>query len=56
MGSNFSDTVLAEENVPNVPAPGIWHDWLSNCDVEAEENEMVIDLPEYEARVLVFRE
>jgi 1,4-alpha-glucan branching enzyme len=51
--ANFSDSLLSGYNVPNFPAAGIWHEWMGDDDVEGGKDEMVIDLPEYEARVFV---
>ncbi len=51
--ANFSDNYLGEYKVPNFPAAGTWHEWMVDYDVEVGENESAIDLPEYEARVLV---
>jgi 1,4-alpha-glucan branching enzyme len=53
--ANFSDNILSGYHVPNFPAAGNWHEWMSNCDVEAGNDELVIDLPEYEAKVLVWQ-
>lgn len=52
--ANFSDKSLAGYKVPNFPAPGIWRDWTGNKDIEAGEDGLMIDLPEYEAKVLVW--
>jgi 1,4-alpha-glucan branching enzyme len=51
--ANFSDNYLGEYKVPNFPAAGTWHERMGDYDVEVGENESAIDLPEYEARVLV---
>jgi 1,4-alpha-glucan branching enzyme len=51
--ANFSDNYLGQYKVPNFPAAGTWHEWMVDYDVEVGENESAIDLPEYEARVLV---
>jgi 1,4-alpha-glucan branching enzyme len=51
--ANFSDQFLGGYKVPNFPAAGTWHEWMGDYDVEAGENEIAIDLPEYEAQVLV---
>ena len=51
--ANFSDTYLARYKIPNFPATGTWHEWAGDCVVEAREDGLTIDLPEYEAKVLV---
>jgi 1,4-alpha-glucan branching enzyme len=51
--ANFSDQFLGGYKVANFPAAGTWHEWMGDYDVEAGENEIAIDLPEYEARVLI---
>ena len=51
--ANFSDNYLGGYKVPNFPVAGTWHEWMGDYDVEAGDNEIAIDLPEYEARILV---
>lgn len=53
--ANFSESLLSGYKVPNFPADGIWQEWIGNYDVEARENEIALDLPEYEARVFVLQ-
>lgn len=50
---NFSDKDLAGYKVPNFPAAGTWHELIGNRDVEAGEDSLTIDLPKYEAKVLI---
>jgi 1,4-alpha-glucan branching enzyme len=50
---NLSGNFLKDYTVPHIPADGTWHEWVSNFDVEVSGNTLVIDLPEYEAKVLV---
>lgn len=50
---NFSDNYLADYQVPLFPKNGTWHEWTGNYDIEVEEEQLTIDLPEYEAKVLV---
>ncbi len=50
---NFSDRHLADYRIPNFPANGTWHEWTGNYDVNVENNKLMIDLPEYEAKVFV---
>jgi 1,4-alpha-glucan branching enzyme len=50
---NFSDSTLNGYKVPHFPVAGTWYEWIGGSNIEAGENEIVIDLPAYEARVLV---
>lgn len=52
---NFSDNYLAGYSVPNFPANGNWHEWTGNYDVESGDNNIILDLAEYEAKVLVWQ-
>ena len=54
MVANFSDQFLAGYRVPRFPANGTWHEWTGNYDLEAGEDQILIDLPEYEAQVFVW--
>lgn len=51
--ANFSNQYLAGYRVKNFPQGGTWHEWTNDYDQEAGEAEMMIDLPEYEAKVFV---
>ena len=51
--ANLSGNFLKDYTIPHIPADGIWHEWSSDYDVEISSNTLVIDLPEYEAKVLV---
>jgi len=51
--ANFSGRYLTKYRVPNFPVTGTWYEWLTNSEVEAGEDGLVIDLPEYEAKVFV---
>jgi 1,4-alpha-glucan branching enzyme len=51
--ANFSDQFLAGYTVPNFPDNGTWHEWTGDYDLEAGDNQIMIDLPEYEAKVFV---
>ncbi|HAX75992.1 MAG TPA: alpha-amylase, partial [Cyanobacteria bacterium UBA11372] len=53
--ANFSDNYLAGYTVPNFPADGTWHEWTHDFDVESGNGQIMIDLPEYEAKVLVWQ-
>jgi 1,4-alpha-glucan branching enzyme len=53
--ANFSDQFLAGYTVPNFPENGTWHEWTGDYDVESGENNIMIDLPEYEAKVFVWK-
>jgi len=52
--ANFSDQFLAGYQVPHFPANGTWHEWTGNYDLEAGDDQILIDLPEYEAQVFVW--
>lgn len=52
---NFSEHYLAGYQVPNFPANGTWHEWTGNYDVESGDNNIMIDLPEFEAKVFVWQ-
>ncbi|MBD2183942.1 alpha amylase C-terminal domain-containing protein [Planktothrix sp. FACHB-1355] len=52
---NFSNNALLGYQIPNFPAAGKWRDRINNCDVEAGEN-LTLDLPEYEGKVLVYQD
>ncbi|MGV2827865.1 alpha-amylase family glycosyl hydrolase [Myxosarcina sp. GI1(2024)] len=51
---NFSDRFLAGYKVSNFPKNGTWHEWTGNYDIEAGENQIQIDLAEYEAKAFVW--
>jgi 1,4-alpha-glucan branching enzyme len=53
--ANFSDQYRAGYTVPNFPANGTWHEWIGDYDVEAGDENIMIDLPEFEAKVLVWQ-
>jgi 1,4-alpha-glucan branching enzyme len=51
--ANFSDQCIAGYKVSNFPAAGTWREWTSNIDIEVGD-ELIIDLPEYQAKVFVW--
>ncbi len=51
---NCSGDFLAGYTVPDLPEDGTWHEWTKNFDVTVEGGNLMIDLPEYEAQVLVW--
>ncbi|BAZ46661.1 alpha amylase catalytic region [Chondrocystis sp. NIES-4102] len=51
--ANFSDNFLQNYSLDNFPQSGTWHEWTNNYDVEAKDGKLLIDLGEYEAKVLV---
>lgn len=53
--ANFSDQYLAGYTVPNFPENGTWHEWTGDYDIEAGDHQIMIDLPEYEAKVFVWQ-
>ena len=52
---NWSENYLAGYSVPNFPENGTWHEWTGNYDIESGDNNIMIDLPEYEAKVFVWQ-
>lgn len=53
--ANFSENYLGGYSVPHFPANGTWHEWTGNYDVESGDDNIMIDLPEYEAKVFVWQ-
>ncbi|MEG4321939.1 MULTISPECIES: alpha-amylase family glycosyl hydrolase [unclassified Microcoleus] len=53
--ANMSENYLAGYSVPHFPANGTWHEWTGNYDVESGDDNIMIDLPEYEAKVFVWQ-
>lgn len=53
--ANLSENYLAGYSVPHFPANGTWHEWTGNYDVESGDDNIMIDLPEYEAKVFVWQ-
>ena len=53
--ANFSDQYLKEYQVPNIPENGTWHEWTRDYDIQAENNQLTIDMGEYEAQVFVWQ-
>lgn len=53
--ANFSDNYYAGYTVPNFPANGTWHECTYNYDVESGNDQMMMDLAEYEAKVFVWK-
>lgn len=51
--ANFSDDFLGGYTVSNFPENGTWHEWTGDYDVEASEQQIMLDLGGYEAKVLV---
>jgi len=53
--ANFSDSFLADYTIPGFPENGTWHEWTGDYDVEVHAQQLVTDLPEYEAKVFVWQ-
>ena len=51
---NCSNSYIADYEVTDLPEDGDWHEWTKNYDVKVEGGRAVMDLPEYEAQVLVW--
>jgi 1,4-alpha-glucan branching enzyme len=52
--ANCSGSYLADYTVKNFPQSGTWHEWVHDYDVTVDGAELTLDLPEYEAKVLVW--
>ena len=51
---NFSANFLQDYQINHCPQSGTWHEWTQNYDVEAQSDKLIIDIGEYEAKVLVY--
>ena len=51
--ANLSPDFHKNYTVPNFPVNGTLHEWEHNYDITAENNKATLDLPPYEAKVLV---
>ena len=52
--ANFSDNFLGDYQIPNFPATGTWHEWTYDYDVEVNDDCLITDLGESEAKVFVW--
>jgi 1,4-alpha-glucan branching enzyme len=53
---NFSNQYLKGYQIPHFPANGNWHEWTRNYDVQSGDNQLTIDMGEFEAQVFVWRQ
>jgi 1,4-alpha-glucan branching enzyme len=53
--ANFSDRFLADYEISEFPIDGTWHEWTGDYDIEAQNNTLMTDLGEYEAKVFVWK-
>jgi 1,4-alpha-glucan branching enzyme len=53
--ANFSDNYLAGYQVAHFPGNGTWHEWTGDYDIESGDDNILVDLPEYEAKVFVWQ-
>jgi 1,4-alpha-glucan branching enzyme len=53
--ANFSDRFLAGYEISEFPIDGTWHEWTGDYDIEAQNNTLMTDLGEYEAKVFVWK-
>ncbi len=51
---NCSNSYIADYEITDLPEDGSWHEWTKDYDVQVEGGRAVMDLPEYEAQVLVW--
>ena len=52
--ANCSDNYLADYTVSDLPEDGTWHEWTNSYDLQVADGCLTLDLPEYEAKVLVW--
>ncbi|KPQ36448.1 MAG: 1,4-alpha-glucan branching enzyme [Phormidesmis priestleyi Ana] len=52
---NCSNNYIADYTVSNLAEDGTWHEWTKNYDIQVEGGNLTMDLPEYEAQVLVWQ-
>lgn len=52
--ANCSDQYLADYTVTHFPKSGTWHEWTRDYDLAVAGAELTLDLPENEAKVLVW--
>lgn len=53
--ANFSECLLENYQIPQWPENGIWHEWTKDYDVESQNNQITINLGDYEAQVFVWQ-
>ncbi|MBD2070110.1 alpha amylase C-terminal domain-containing protein [Leptolyngbya sp. FACHB-671] len=53
--ASFSDQFRADYQIPHFPANGTWHEWTKNYKVESQNDQLTINLGEYEAQVLIWQ-
>jgi 1,4-alpha-glucan branching enzyme len=52
--ANFSDRYLGGYQIPDFPANGTWHEWTKDYDIQSDDNQLTVDLGEYEAQVFIW--
>lgn len=53
--ANFSDNDHPGYTLPNFPVDGTWHEAISNQEVKASAGKLMLDLSQWEAKVLLWR-
>lgn len=53
--ANFSNQYLAGYRIPDFPTNGTWHEWTKDYDIQSDDNQLTVDLAEYEAQVFVWQ-
>jgi 1,4-alpha-glucan branching enzyme len=53
--ANFSDNYLAGYQVPHFPGNSTWHEWTNDYYLESGDDNIIVDLAEYEAKVFVWQ-
>ncbi|MDF5709624.1 MAG: alpha-amylase family glycosyl hydrolase [Nostoc sp. S4] len=52
---NFSPLNLTRYEIPDFPTAEYWRDWFGNCEVEAQDDSLVTNLPSYTAKIFVWQ-
>jgi 1,4-alpha-glucan branching enzyme len=53
--ANFSNHYYGGYEVSHFPAQGTWHEWTGDYDIKSGNQHILLDLAEYEAKVLVWK-
>ena len=51
--ANLSSTYHGDYLIEGFPENGVWREWTASYDVEVSDHRLILDLPEFEAKVLV---
>ena len=53
--ASFSDHSLVKYQIPNILVAGTRYEWTSHYEIHTKEDGLILDLPEYEAKVFVWQ-